>query len=200
MRPDGIVTFGNVFVLPAVNHSTFEVRMVIAGRQKPAGARFVSPFQVFSEKSLGASNSTHPPGRAARTTHLPRLPRLGVKQQHVQSSGSFVRSMQLESQTSSSIEHGTHPFGFHNRFANMGDASSLRAKAYRRAYAPYPMMYFCNPTRESGMPHFYDGYHLVGMHLLWWVFWILSILIMFVPYELVRRNRRKKKQDMISKT
>lgn len=108
--------------------------------------------------------------------------------------------MQLESQASSSIDHGTHPFGVHNRFANMGDASSLRAKAHRRAYAPYPILCFGNPTRESVMLHFYDGYHFVGMHLLWWVFWILSILIVFVPYEPIRRNRRKKKEDMISKS
>ena len=25
------------------------------------------------------------------------------------------------------------------------------------------------------MFHFYDGYHFIGMHLLWWVFWLAFI-------------------------
>lgn len=50
------------------------------------------------------------------------------------------------------------------------------------------------------MLHFYDGYHFVGMHLMWWVFWILVVSIMFGRYEPVRRNRGKKTEDMISKS
>ena len=45
------------------------------------------------------------------------------------------------------------------------------------------------------MLHFYDGYHFIGMHLMWWVLWGLFLLILLVPYE----PRRKKKEDMISK-
>ena len=49
------------------------------------------------------------------------------------------------------------------------------------------------------MLHFYDGYHFIGMHLMWSVFWGLFLLILLVPYEPVCRNRRKKNQFMISK-
>ena len=50
------------------------------------------------------------------------------------------------------------------------------------------------------MPYFYDGYHLIGMHLMWWVFWILFISIMFGAYQPIRRNQgKKKKKDAISK-
>ena len=52
---------------------------------------------------------------------------------------------------------------------------------------------------ENVMMHFYDGYHFIGMHLTWWLFWGLFLLILFVPYEPVRRNRRKKREDLISK-
>lgn len=43
--------------------------------------------------------------------------------------------------------------------------------------------------RRSLMFHFYDGYHFIGMHILWWGFWILFIGIMFGAYEPVRRKR-----------
>jgi putative membrane protein len=59
------------------------------------------------------------------------------------------------------------------------------------------MLCFCN---RNGMLHFYDGYHFFGMHVMWWFFWIFFVLIMFAPYEPVRGNRRKKKEDMISKS
>jgi hypothetical protein len=29
------------------------------------------------------------------------------------------------------------------------------------------------------MFHFYDGYHFIGMHLLWWVFWLAFLSIVF---------------------
>ena len=40
------------------------------------------------------------------------------------------------------------------------------------------------------MFHMYDGYHFLGMHLLWWGFWIVMITILFGAFEPVRRNRR----------
>jgi hypothetical protein len=61
------------------------------------------------------------------------------------------------------------------------------------------MLCYCKRKQENVMLHFYDGYHFIGMHLMWWVFWGLFLLILFVPYEPVRRNRRKKNEDKISK-
>lgn len=55
------------------------------------------------------------------------------------------------------------------------------------------------PHTENVMPHFYDGYHLIGVHLMWWIFWILFISIMFGAYQPIRRNRGKKKEEVISK-
>lgn len=49
------------------------------------------------------------------------------------------------------------------------------------------------------MFHFYDGYHLMGMHVMWWFFWIFFVLILFGPYDPVRRNRETKKEDITSK-
>ncbi|CAN5838164.1 hypothetical protein BH11GEM1_BH11GEM1_35390 [soil metagenome] len=42
------------------------------------------------------------------------------------------------------------------------------------------------------MFHFYDGYHFIGMHLLWWVFWFSFISILFGMYEPVARSRGSK--------
>ena len=39
------------------------------------------------------------------------------------------------------------------------------------------------------MFHFYNGYHFFGMHMLWWIFWLLFMATIFGPYEPVRRNR-----------
>lgn len=39
------------------------------------------------------------------------------------------------------------------------------------------------------MFHFYDGYHFIGMHMLWWFFWIFFLATIFGVYEPVRRNR-----------
>jgi putative membrane protein len=36
------------------------------------------------------------------------------------------------------------------------------------------------------MFHFYDGYHFLGMHLLWWVFWILFIVLVFGSFTPLR--------------
>ncbi len=38
------------------------------------------------------------------------------------------------------------------------------------------------------MFHFYDGYHFLGMHLLWWLFWIPFVGVVFRAYT----SRRKK--------
>ena len=32
------------------------------------------------------------------------------------------------------------------------------------------------------MFHLYDGYHFIGMHLLWWVFWFAFISILFSQF------------------
>ena len=41
------------------------------------------------------------------------------------------------------------------------------------------------------MFNMYDGYHIFGMHMLWWFVWIVFIGVIFGVYEPVRRNRRK---------
>ncbi len=38
----------------------------------------------------------------------------------------------------------------------------------------------------------YDGYHFLGMHMLWWFFWILFIAVIFGAYQPVRRSGRRK--------
>ena len=37
--------------------------------------------------------------------------------------------------------------------------------------------------------YFYEGYHFWGMHLFWWVFWIIFIIILFGLYRPVRKNK-----------
>ncbi|CAN5914402.1 hypothetical protein BH11GEM1_BH11GEM1_23080 [soil metagenome] len=39
------------------------------------------------------------------------------------------------------------------------------------------------------MFHFYDGHHLMGMHILWWLFWIGFIVLVFGVFRLVPRTR-----------
>ncbi len=39
------------------------------------------------------------------------------------------------------------------------------------------------------MFHFYDGHHFLGMHLLWWIFWIGFIVLAFGVFQPVRRTR-----------
>jgi hypothetical protein len=43
------------------------------------------------------------------------------------------------------------------------------------------------------MFHMYSGYHFVGMHLLWWVFWLAFLTIVFGIYEPVPRSRNRKR-------
>lgn len=40
------------------------------------------------------------------------------------------------------------------------------------------------------MFHFYEGYNFLGMHMLWWFFWIFFVATIFGPYEPVPRNAR----------
>ena len=42
-----------------------------------------------------------------------------------------------------------------------------------------------------------EGYHLFGMHMLWWLFWIVLIGIIFGVYGPVRRNRRRKDKNSL---
>jgi hypothetical protein len=42
------------------------------------------------------------------------------------------------------------------------------------------------------MFQFYDGYHFFGMHMFWWLFWIVFIWAIFGMYEPVRRSKRTK--------
>jgi len=41
------------------------------------------------------------------------------------------------------------------------------------------------------MFHFYNGYHLFGMHLLWWAFWIAIVLFVFFAFKPKRRTNRR---------
>jgi hypothetical protein len=43
------------------------------------------------------------------------------------------------------------------------------------------------------MFHMYSGYHFVGMHLLWWVFWLAFLTIVFGIYKPVPRSRNRKR-------
>ncbi len=40
-------------------------------------------------------------------------------------------------------------------------------------------------SRRCGL----DGYHFLGMHVLWWAFWILSMSILFGAFDPVRRKK-----------
>ena len=42
-----------------------------------------------------------------------------------------------------------------------------------------------------------DGYHMFGMHMLWWLFWIVLIGLIFGVYGPVRRNRRRKDENSL---
>ena len=42
------------------------------------------------------------------------------------------------------------------------------------------------------MFHFYNDYHLFGMHLLWWAFWIAIALFVFFAFKPKRRKNRQK--------
>ena len=38
----------------------------------------------------------------------------------------------------------------------------------------------------------YDGYHFLGMHLVWWFVWVLLLFWIFaIPYNIPGQRRRK---------
>lgn len=41
------------------------------------------------------------------------------------------------------------------------------------------------------MFRFYDGYHFWGMHLIWWVIWLLFIAWIFMSFTRYGRKRDK---------
>ena len=47
----------------------------------------------------------------------------------------------------------------------------------------------------------YDGYHFVGMHLVWWFIWIIFVFTMFGWYQPVprRKNRETSPLDILQK-
>jgi putative membrane protein len=39
---------------------------------------------------------------------------------------------------------------------------------------------------------FYDGYHIWGMHLIWWIIWLVFIFWIFaMPYNIPGQRRKK---------
>ncbi len=45
----------------------------------------------------------------------------------------------------------------------------------------------------------YDGYHVGGMHLIWWLIWVMFLLTVFVsPYEIPgQRSKRQSPLDIL---
>lgn len=42
------------------------------------------------------------------------------------------------------------------------------------------------------MWHTYEGYHFWGMHLIWWVLWLIFIFWIFVtPYDIPGQRKKK---------
>ena len=40
--------------------------------------------------------------------------------------------------------------------------------------------------------HFYEGYHFWGMHLFWWIIWVVIFIWIFAtPYEIPGERKRK---------
>lgn len=42
------------------------------------------------------------------------------------------------------------------------------------------------------MFHFYDGHHWLGMHLFWWIFWILFLVVVLRWFGPVAKHRGSK--------
>lgn len=39
--------------------------------------------------------------------------------------------------------------------------------------------------------HFYEGYHYGGMHLIWWIIWVILIIWIFAtPYQIPGEKRK----------
>lgn len=43
---------------------------------------------------------------------------------------------------------------------------------------------------------FYDGYHFWGMHLIWWIFWLIFIVAILKLFEPVSKNKVKKETPL----
>ena len=45
----------------------------------------------------------------------------------------------------------------------------------------------------------YDGYHVGGMHLIWWLIWVMFLLTVFVsPYDIPgQRSKRQSPLDIL---
>ena len=44
--------------------------------------------------------------------------------------------------------------------------------------------------------HFYDGYHFWGMHLLWWIFWVILLIAIFAtPWLAFGRSRKRETES-----
>ena len=48
---------------------------------------------------------------------------------------------------------------------------------------------------------FYYGYHIWGMHIIWWFIWMIVIIWVFaVPYDIPgQRNKKNKPLDILSR-
>ena len=45
---------------------------------------------------------------------------------------------------------------------------------------------------ERSTPMFYDGYHFGGMHLIWWLIWIIFMFWIFAtPYNIPGQRKKK---------
>lgn len=41
--------------------------------------------------------------------------------------------------------------------------------------------------------HFYEGSHFWGMHLIWWILWLIFLIWIFAtPYEIPGKRKRQK--------
>ena len=43
--------------------------------------------------------------------------------------------------------------------------------------------------------HFYSGYHFWGMHLWWWAFWIVLLIVIFATPWLASGRRRRETEN-----
>lgn len=46
----------------------------------------------------------------------------------------------------------------------------------------------------------YDGYHFWGMHLIWWVIWVILLFwIFFTPYDVPGRKRKDSPLEILQR-
>lgn len=48
---------------------------------------------------------------------------------------------------------------------------------------------------KSKIMYLYNGYHFMGMHLIWWFIWIVFLVSLFGWYTPVPKSRRKRDQN-----